>query len=86
MGRWRVIGCRDDMQWILQRASKGASGISWKGLSFCRTKSALRRCIRQKVGEIPAFAADALDTLPERYPEGRRPANSNTPPVAAQAA
>jgi len=83
---WRVIGCRDDMQWILQRGRKGGSGTQWAGISYCRTKPALARCIRQKVGEIPAFATAALDALPERYPEGRRPANSNTPPLAAQAA
>lgn len=65
--RWRVIKCRDDLQWILQRRSGERGGAArWKSERFCRTRDGLMASIR-------AFVVDptALPELPERYVEGR---------------
>jgi hypothetical protein len=57
--QWRVIS--DDLQWILQywRAP------SWRNHSFCRTKSGLRRCIREHCGEPNGATLLWLAALPE---------------------
>ena len=60
----RVIECKDGIQWIVQRASRRGDGRVWAGVSFCRTREALLRCVREWVpGEHPA-----LEALPERHP------------------
>jgi hypothetical protein len=42
--KWRVIRCRDGIQWILQsRDSLTATVGIWRGRSYCRTKEALLR-------------------------------------------
>jgi hypothetical protein len=57
----RVIECKDGIQWIVQRRA----GDAWRGVSFCRTKEALLRCVREWVpGEHPVLAV-----LPDRFPE-----------------
>ena len=51
--RWRVIECRDGIQWIVQRRRGHRDGLPvWRGESFCRTKSALLQCIREKCGDV----------------------------------
>jgi hypothetical protein len=47
-GKWRVIACRDGIQWILQRrhGPERPAGARWEGRSYCRTSEALRRCAR----------------------------------------
>ena len=50
---WRVIECRDGVQWVLQkriRLSNSMKQDCWRGRSFCRSKEALLRCIQKKVG------------------------------------
>ena len=44
---WPVIECRDGEQWILQRRSN-----KWEGRSYCRTAEALRRVVREHVGDV----------------------------------
>jgi hypothetical protein len=68
---WRVIACRDGIQWILQRqhgpdAPERPAAARWEGRAYCRTKEALIRCCRAYSGEIDAAAVAALRTLPER--------------------
>lgn len=42
--RWRVIVCRDGIQWIVQRrVAAGRRGGEWKGVHYCRTRDALIR-------------------------------------------
>jgi hypothetical protein len=66
---WRVIECADDMQWILQRRTTNRGEIQWNGRSFCRTKEALLRCIKEReAGKVPG----TLLALPDRYLEGAR--------------
>jgi hypothetical protein len=67
--RWRVIECRDGLQWILQvrnRAETVARDV-WRGRSYCRTLDALiRRCDRY-AGALDPAAVAALRALPERF-------------------
>lgn len=68
---WRVIECRDGIQWILQyRGSpKRSRKDDWRGRSYCRTSEALRRCARLHAGPIRPPALDQLLALPDRFPE-----------------
>ncbi|MBR1212055.1 hypothetical protein [Bradyrhizobium sp. JYMT SZCCT0180] len=65
---WRVIECRDGLQWILQRrgSPERARGDDWRGRSYCRTKEALLRCTREYAGEIEPDAHTVLVALPAR--------------------
>jgi hypothetical protein len=64
---WRVVECRDRMQWILQRrgSPQKAHKDGWRGRSYCRTSEVLRRCTRVYAGAIDASAAANLASLPE---------------------
>jgi hypothetical protein len=60
---WRVIKCRHGIQWILQKMG----GSHWEGRSYCRSKEALLRCIKEEgLGEYSELMA-----LPE-WAEKRR--------------
>jgi len=70
-GGYRVIVCKDGLQWILQR-SKGASGRGagprWVALGYCVTRQALSRLWLAKTGgPASEFAA-----MPERFLRGAR--------------
>lgn len=72
--RWRVIGCRDGVQWILQYRNRrhGAETVAkdvWRGRSYCRTKEALIRVCDTHTGGINKEARDILAGLPEWLPE-----------------
>ena len=43
-GRARVINCKDNMQWVLQRRR----GEQWSAVAFCRTRDALIREARRR--------------------------------------
>ena len=64
--QWRVIECRNGIQWILQRRANKAGGDAWYGRSYCCTKKALIRVCRAHSGEINPNAMAVLDALPER--------------------
>jgi hypothetical protein len=65
-GKWRVIECRDRIQWILQsRDSLKATVGVWRGRSYCRTKEALLRVCAAHAGEIDPGAAAVLAALPD---------------------
>lgn len=59
---WRVICCRDGIQWILQRKTGGR----WRSLAYCRTRDGLLRCIREAGISSDATEASELSQLPER--------------------
>lgn len=69
--RWRVIECRDRIQWIVQCAKRSGHRMAWRGRSYCRTRSALIRACAQSAGEIEPLSLANLHQLPERY--GRQP-------------
>ena len=68
---WRVVECRDRMQWILQRrgSPQKAHKDGWRGRSYCRTSEVLRRCTREHAGAVDPAAAAILTSLPERIAE-----------------
>src|SRR5215510_14795096 len=57
---WRVV--QDKMQWVLQRKQ----GERWRDRSFCVTREALLRCIREQCGESADLSA--ANCLPELHP------------------
>ena len=63
---WRIIECRDGIQWILQRqgSPKGSRKDDWRARSYCRTSEALRRCTRYHAGKVDVSALEALASLP----------------------
>lgn len=63
----RVITCKDNWQWILQRRKKGGAGRPWRAVSYHRTRSALigrsaALCFRIDPGALAMLAA-----LPEYF-------------------
>jgi hypothetical protein len=58
--RWRVIECRNGIQWILQRrgSPEKVRRDDWRGRSYCRTREALIRCTREYCGAIDTRAAE----------------------------
>lgn len=63
-GGYRVIVCRDRIQWILQkrRLKKSSGGAEWDALGYFVTREALARVYRTKTGGH----APEIDALPER--------------------
>ncbi|MBZ9808316.1 hypothetical protein [Mesorhizobium sp. ESP-6-2] len=63
---WRVIVCPEGLQWILQKRKGYLGGRpAWDGKSFCRSKTGLRRAIKDKVGAIPPEIESQLAQLPD---------------------
>lgn len=65
--RWRVIQCRDGIQWILQYRNRAETVArdGWRGRSYCRTKEALIRCCDEHAGQLDPVARKTLLALPE---------------------
>jgi len=71
--RWRVIACKDRIQWILQSVDGLRNGaVRWTGESYHCTREALIRVCRSKAGDIWPSAAAVLAALPARF-GGSRP-------------
>jgi hypothetical protein len=66
-GKWRVIECRDDIQWILQsrNTQKSLSTGVWRAHSYCRTRETLLRVCAARAGKIDPTAAAVLAALPD---------------------
>ena len=65
-GRFRVVVCRDGIQWVFQRQRPGKAGVggAWDALGFCRRRTTLERLWREHTGQDgPALLA----LLPERF-------------------
>ena len=61
---YRVIICKQDHQWIVQKAEKSSHGRVWRGLRYFRTKKALMAFY----GSLQTLSgASELDTLPEHF-------------------
>lgn len=67
-GKYRVITCRDDLQWILQRrrGQMRADGMYWHGWAYCTTRSALIRRCRALSGHM----WHELEALPTNFRRG----------------
>ena len=69
--RWRVVTCRDQLQWILQRRDAQRSGQPrWKGVGYFRTREALIRVSRALCERIDPAAMAILLALPDRIGGG----------------
>ncbi len=69
-GRWRVIRCRDDIQWIVQRdRRKGGSGRAltpWAGVAYVLNDRFLTSVVsRPSLGVPDNTLATLLAALPE---------------------
>jgi hypothetical protein len=82
--RWRVIACRDGIQWILQYRNRAETVArdAWRGRSYCRTSAALIRCVREYVGVIDPAAAATLAASPARIELPSLSACSNCEEIA----
>jgi len=68
---WRVICCKDDLQWILQRRKgERRGGARFDARSYCRTREALIRVCREHAGEIDPVALAILEALPAIHQAG----------------
>jgi hypothetical protein len=63
---WRVIRCKDYLQWILQRRKKGGAERPWRAVGFYLTRDALLRASASASARIDPAALAALAALPER--------------------
>ena len=61
---WRVIVCKDGIQWILQ----SRRGAEWRGRSYHTSRDSLSRVVRQVSGHLCEGSLEALDALPEIFP------------------
>ena len=61
--RWRVIICRDGIQWILQQ-KEASHGGPWRGLSYHTNRDGLLRAC----GSLEALRSSGLDAV-EAFPE-----------------
>lgn len=63
---WRVIVCKDDLQWIIQRRTHVERLVpeKWQGKHYVTTRDALVRLWRGSTGDDGAFLVSAL---PERF-------------------
>jgi len=65
--RWRVIVCKDGIQFILQYRTSPTQPRRWRGRSYPTTREGLRDSIRRHVGRDACDAvADQLNALPDR--------------------
>lgn len=61
--RWRVIVCKDGMQWILQR-KEASHGGPWRGVSYHTNRDGLLRACGS-VGPLKSGALEMLEALPD---------------------
>jgi hypothetical protein len=64
--RYRVIICKDGLQWILQHRNTGSAERSWRGIGYFTTKEALLRVCASSFGRITPSAHEVLQSLPDR--------------------
>ena len=63
--RWRVIVCKDGIQWILQQRRGERRGTArFDGRSYSRIRDGLLRVCREFAGEIGPEATNILRGLP----------------------
>ena len=66
--RWRVVACKDRIQWILQgRDGKRAGRPRWTGVRYFRTREALMQSVRGLCGAVDPAALATLAFLPNTF-------------------
>ena len=68
---WRVVD--DPLQWILEvrKGHKRQRASGYSGRSYCCSRTALLRCIREHCGAVDPEALVILRHLPDRHPDMR---------------
>ena len=61
--RWRVIVCKDRMQWIVQQR-EASHGGPWRGMSYHTNRDGLLRACG-RVGALSNDVLEALEALPD---------------------
>jgi len=59
-GRWRVIRCRDDVQFIAQKRQRGEAPYPWRAVAYVLTARALAPVLHRPSLGIPADDAARL--------------------------
>ena len=63
---WRVIECKDGIQWIVQRRNGTRHGQpQWEGRKYCRSRGSLIHACRAAAGEVDPIAMAVLAQLPD---------------------
>lgn len=63
--KYRVIVCRDEIQWILQKQNGQRHGQNrWDSLSYFRTRDGVIRSCRAYAGRLDAKTLSILESLP----------------------
>ncbi len=70
--RWRVIDAPAGWapQWVLQQRVRRptATKDGWTARSYCTSRIALQRCVREYCREVDAVAKGIIEALPEKHP------------------
>lgn len=69
--RWRVIACRQEPQWILQKCkAESGHGRAWRGVRYFKTRKVLIEACARPCGEVDPAVQAILQELPPNF---RRP-------------
>lgn len=69
---WRVIVCREGIQWIMQRRDGARAGRArWRGVGYFTTQEALLRVSRASCAHADPAALATLAMLPDHFEGGR---------------
>jgi hypothetical protein len=80
---FRVILCKDNLQWILQRRDGERAGRPrWKGVGFFREREALLRESRRNCGPLDDAQIAPLLALPEYFLDTPADTSASDEPVA----
>lgn len=63
---WRVIACKDSLQWIAQRRKNGGAERPWRAGCYFRTRAALTRFCATSCGPVDPNAMATIAGLPSR--------------------
>lgn len=69
--RWRVVLCRDGIQWIVQHRKSGGAERPWRGLGYFAIREGLIRFCTRLKEPIDQAALARLSRLPERATKSR---------------
>lgn len=72
--KWRVIACRDGIQWILQRRAGQRNGRPrFEAQAYCRSREGIIAAVRRSTGQADPKAIATLENLPDWIGKGGTP-------------
>lgn len=69
--RWRVVLCRDGIQWIVQHRKSGGAERPWRAQRYFATRQALILFCTRLKEPVDQAALARLSDLPERSTKSR---------------